>query len=191
MRANVLQLELFPEFVPQGERAPKLALPWSEREEIDSQRAAKILGVSLPTMRRMLNAGCMRYYSLSGKESSVRILYESLVQYCDQLRVHFLIPARHTRQPGRRLRDDQVLPFPLSETITVDEVRLLLHCSDRSVVHLIDSGEIQAYRLLMGDCTTKWRINLPSVERYIAKLHRMAAPKQYAASSLRSESSTP
>jgi excisionase family DNA binding protein len=73
--------------------------------------------------------------------------------------------------------------------MTVDEVRLLLHCSDRSVVHLIDSGEIQAYRLLMADCATKWRINLPSVERYIAKLHRMAAPKQHQPSSSRFESS--
>jgi excisionase family DNA binding protein len=186
MLAPPLQLELFPDFVPAATRAPKLALPWTEREEIDVQRAARILGISKATVLRIAHSGQLRYYTLTGDDSSSRILYESVVDYCDRLRLHYLIPARHKRIPGRRLRDDQVLPFPLAETVGIDYVKQALHCQDKTVCALIDSGDLVAYKINQDSSRGHWRIHLPSVERYIARLHRMARPGNQAGPASRS-----
>lgn len=171
------QLELFCE-KPEASRPPKLGLPFQRSKEVSIERVAKILHVSKMTVRRMLHRQLIRAYPLHESRAQWRIEYDAVVEYCDQLRVHNAISDKRILRPGsRRYRDEDLLPFPLSETISVAEVEKRLDCSQRLVIDLIESGVIVAYQILIDARGCPWRIHGPSFERHMASLHERANRK--------------
>jgi excisionase family DNA binding protein len=189
MPDTVSQLALFEAFDPQTERAPKLGLPFQKTQEIDVERARKILGISKQTMRRMLENHLIRAYRAKDKRGTWRIEYSSVVEYCDKLRVQHCISANRVSLAGtrRRHRDRELLPFPLDETVYVTEVQERLECGATAVTHLIESGSLVGYQVLFETTGCPWRIHAPSVEQYLRSLHAMAGkgPSSRAASPLK------
>jgi excisionase family DNA binding protein len=169
------QLDLFPDGRPEATQAPKLALPFQRTSEIDVDRAARILNVSTMTMRRMLEQKLIRAYRIDKGLSPWRIEYESVVDYCDQLILHYGISDTRRKPPasGRR-RDDELLPFSKEETIGIADVQKQLDCTGDTVLNLIQSGSLVAYQILTDAKGSPWRIHAPSLERYLGSLHQMA-----------------
>ncbi len=176
MKTNEFQFELFEGFVATAQRAPKLELPSAAREEVDTNRVAKILGCSGITVRRLIEAGHIRGYIVG---HNMRIIYDSVVEYCDELRrpIEWGLPKRPARKPGMRLRDDAILPFPLADTISVKDAMDVLRCSDMIVHGLTEAGELLAYRLGIHTKSSPWRIYRPSLERYVQSRWQMAAKR--------------
>jgi excisionase family DNA binding protein len=172
----ISQFELFEAFDPMVQRAPKLELPFQRTQEIDTERAASILGVSKKTLRRILEKQLIRAYRTGDHKAPWRIEYSAVVEYCDKLRVQYCISDKRVGLSAsrRRYRDHELLPFPLDQTIYVAEVRERLKCSHEVVVHLIESGSLVGYQLLFEQQGSPWRIHEPSLDRYIASLHAMS-----------------
>ena len=136
------QFELFAEFHP-AECAPKLELPFQGSAQIDLKRLQRILGIDPRTMRRMIHEKAFR--SFCGP-SGRRIEYDSVVDFCNKLRVEFGISA----------------------------CSAILDCSVGACIGLIDEGKLVAYKIRNGHIKCPWRIHRPSLERYIASLHAQA-----------------
>jgi hypothetical protein len=164
------QFELFAEFHP-AECAPKLELPFQGSAQIDLKRLQRILGIDPRTMRRMIHEKAFR--SFCGP-SGRRIEYDSVVDFCNKLRVEFGISACSAKPRLGRMRDRDLLPFPLDETIGVPETCAILDCSVGACIGLIDEGKLVAYKIRNGHIKCPWRIHRPSLERYIASLHAQA-----------------
>jgi excisionase family DNA binding protein len=165
------QFELF-ESAPKLEAAPRLALPFQRSQEIDVSRMCSILGVSQQTAVRMLRGGLVRAY----KVGSWRIEYDSVVEYCERLRLEYRISERSAPRPAAgRMRDRDLLPFRLADTVYMQETMDLLSCSINAVIHLIEEGALTAYKVTLEGSGCRWRIYRPSLERYIAGLHAAAA----------------
>jgi hypothetical protein len=182
MNLPTSQIELFEGFEPTAARAPKLELPFQRSNEIDVQRARAILGVTERTLYGMLERHLIRGYRHPGERSPWHIEYDSIVEYCDRLRVlHCISDQRAGLTPGRRrYRDHELLPFPLSETIYMADVRARLDCSKDSVLHLIQSGALVAYQVIFEQIGSAWRIQASSLDRYVESLHVMAGKRQSA-----------
>ena len=160
------QFELFDTPAPLAELAPKLVLPFQRSEEVDINRVARILGVNRTTVCRMLEAGVIHNFRIG--RGRPRIEYNSVVEYCDRLRVEYRISSRAVLPlKGRRHRDRDLLPFPLDETIGVSDVRAMLDCPRETVQFLIEEGTLIGYKL--SDSGSPWRIWKRSVERSIAR----------------------
>jgi len=176
MRANPDQIGLFEDFMPDAARTPKLALPFQRSNEIDIKRACRILGVTEKTLGRMLVKQLIRGYRHPG--APWHIEYDSVVEYCDQLRVlHCISDDRVGIAAGRRRRDHDLLPFPLAETISMSDAQERLDISHNAIVHLIEMGSLTGYQVLFETKGCPWRIHAPSLERYIESLHIMAGKR--------------
>ena len=172
MPTQTPQFELFEGFTAQAERAPRLSLPVQRSEAIDAPRLRRILGVSKATAHRMITQKCFNAERVPGGARWL-IEYNSVVTYCDSLRLKYNISDRvlGPAPKGRRHRDADVLPFPLTETIGVPDVTRVLDCTDAVVMCLLDEGALIGYQLLAGRRSCPWRIYEPSLARYIASLH--------------------
>jgi hypothetical protein len=172
-----IQFELFEAPAPAAQPTPRLALPFQRSQEIDLGRAASILGSNPFTVRRMVLAKLFRAYQLPGSKQ-YRIEYNSVVDYCNQLRLHYRISEdRLLRKPLRgRLRDEDLLPFPMAATIGVAEVRAALDCTHTTVLHLLEEGALVGYQLFIDLRGCPWRIYAPSLERYLQDLRIASAP---------------
>jgi hypothetical protein len=172
------QFEIFPDLCPvDTEATPKLALPIQRSAEIDIARVANIFGITVASARNMAED---HLFPGSYKVSSLtpwRINYDAVVAYCNNLRLQYRISSRlPPLGKGRRHRDEDLLPFPLAETISGREVSEALECSRDTVSHLLDSGGLIGYRVRAQDVRgNPWRIWRLSLERYIASLHASAA----------------
>ena len=172
-----LQLDLFNLPVPSAEPVRKLELPFQMSQTIDAVRTRSILDVSHRTMTLLLDTGEIRGYHAPGKPKHWRIEYDSVVEYCDKLRVHYHISdTRAPRKTGRhnRRRDSELLPFPKDETTSVSEVAKVLSVCSTSVVSLIQDGTLTAYQIVIDQRGCPWRIWEPSFERYLITLHEVA-----------------
>ena len=189
--SDVAQLDLFGGEKPVALAAPKLALPFQRTEEVDVHRVARILGVSKKTVRRMCQAKHLRAYRTDDRRAPFRIEYASVVEYCDRLCVENHIPNRRGVLTGarRRFRDCEILPFPLAETIGVPEVSRRVGLSTMASIHLIEEGVLVAYQLLIDTPGCPWRIHAPSLERYLASRHAMAASTRHAGTTFQRETS--
>lgn len=156
----------------------QLILPFAEKEYVDVSRTARILGVSAATVYRMaemkdrggralLTLVC--YRRLARK----RILYSSIVAFCDHLRQRYLIADRRPKldHPMLRHRDEDLLPFPLSDTIYSAEALAALGYEDsRPLVHLIEEGLFEAYQILpAAEKTSPWRISRSSFAGFLRR----------------------
>jgi excisionase family DNA binding protein len=152
---------------------PKLALPFQQCEAIDVRRVAKVLAVSHRTVHYILKRGDLCGYRIG---TSWRLEYSSLVDYCNRLRLHYgITEAGLLKKPTLgRLRDQDLLPFPLAETIYAAEVQKRLDIARATVSNLILQGDLIAYQPLIGSRSCPYRIYRPSFERYLGRLHIQA-----------------
>jgi hypothetical protein len=169
------QFELFQAVEVTISAAPRLSLPVQSLGEIDSIRLSNILGVSRFTISRMLSSGLFHgAYRHPGRQW--RIPYASVVDYCNRLRIEYRISSRlATPPPGRRHRDEDLLPFPLSLTLGMNAVCDTLDCCPVSVVHLLEEGALVGYKLQKKE-TYSWRIDARSLEKYMERLRTRLVP---------------
>lgn len=155
----------------------QLVLPFAEREFIDVPRAMRILGVSGTTISRMANANPPQIRWLDyGKNTWKRVHYHSVVEFCDRLRADFNIADRRPllSAPYLRHRDEDLLPFPISDSINPVQATELSGCPIKTLHKLIDEGAFEAYRLVEG---APWRISMSTFSRYILKLYDGMQPR--------------
>jgi excisionase family DNA binding protein len=73
-----------------------------------------------------------------------------------------------------RVPDDQLLPWPPRESITVPRAARILGCSQKTVHILIYEGAIRAYKIRPNVRTSHYRIQYESVIAYIEQIRRKA-----------------
>lgn len=168
----------------------QLILPFAEKEYVDVARTARIFGVGITTVYRMAEENYrdghaaikLVSYRHQGRK---RVLYSSIVAFCDFLRAEYGIEDRRPKldHPMLRHRDDDLLPFPLADTIFSAEVLRALGYDDRRpLAYLIEEGRFDAYRL--SDDRT-WRISRISFKRFLAETRdkEFTAPRSLSAAS--------
>jgi hypothetical protein len=154
------------------EPGDQLILPFAEKEYLDVARTARIFGVGITTVYRLIRA-----YSRCGHaaiklvtyrpKARKRVLYSSIVGFCNFLRAKHGIPDRRPKldHPVLRHRDEDLLPFPLSDTIySAEALRALGHVDLRPLMHLIEEGRFEAYQL---GPEFPWRISRSSFRRFL------------------------
>ena len=146
-------------------------LPFAEREYIDVNRAAKILGVSQSRVLSFYVEGhidMIDYRSRSWK----KVRYQSVVDFCDALRIRFCIKDRRPAlsSPMLRHRDEDILPFPLADTISIEETMKYFYYSSRgSMLKVIEEGRFDAYQFNKAGL---WRVSRSSLALYLESLRR-------------------
>lgn len=165
------QFELFESAATDGQRPPKLALPFQRSAEVDIKRIARILAISTSSVLRMIKAGLIRSISIPG-ESQPRVNYDAVVEYCNRLRLEYRITDRLLpKLQGRRHREEELLPFPLHDSIGIAEVQERLQCTKEVARRLIEEGALIAYQVYISERGSPWRIQRQSLDRYIESLH--------------------
>jgi hypothetical protein len=99
-----------------------------------------------------------------------RILYSSIVRYCDQLRLKYNIVDRRPRLANSflRHRDEDLLPFPLADTIrSTETLEALGYTAHSALVSLVEEGRFDAYKLVGGK---EWRISRSSLAAFITSV---------------------
>lgn len=151
---------------------PQLLLPFAEREYIDVKRAARILGVSERAVLKMCAEG--RIVAIDWAPATrKRVNYAGIVALCDELRRRYGIPDRRPPldNPMLRHRDEDLLPFPLTDTIYLKEAcEILGYASARPVMNMIEEGRFEAYFFAYS-----WRISRSSLAAYVARVRAREA----------------
>ena len=156
------------------------ALPLSDRGTIDIKRLSRILGCSGSVATHLLRKQRIAAYRLGDRHPWV-IDYNSVVAFCDALCLRYLIPVRRrTRTLMGRYRDVDLLPFPMSDTMSVADAEKALSRSKFIIHSLIQTGSLMAYRL---DEESSWRISRPSFIAYVQTLKSRFEESQRAAQS--------
>jgi len=141
-----------------------------EREYVDMGRACRILGLSWTTVSRLAASGMVDMVDYRS-HSVKRIRYASIVDLCNRLRREFAIPDRRKPQssPSLRYRDEDLLPFPLSDTITADDaLGAMGSVSRKGFLKLVEEGRFWAYRFAQA---APWWISRSSLAAYLDRVH--------------------
>jgi hypothetical protein len=152
----------------------QILLPFAEKEWISMDRTARILGINVASayrLRSMRDAHGRPLLDVIdyGAGRRQRVLYASVVRYCDSLRDLYCIPDRRPRLAGSlfRHRDEDLLPFPLSDTIDVTRALACVgYESEEGVYGLIEEGAFEAYRILPV-AGSPWRISRSSFAAWL------------------------
>jgi hypothetical protein len=151
----------------------QLLLPFAEREYIDVPRTAKILGVGCTTVFDLFAAKRIEIIDYAPRKHK-RVRYASVVALCDRLRADYGIADRRPAlaSPIFRHRDEDLLPFPLSDTMLMRDVLPILgyEVSD-AVVRMIDQGFFEAYKISRS---SPWRISRTSLAGYLQGVYDRA-----------------
>jgi Helix-turn-helix domain len=159
----------------------QLMLPFAEKEYISVKRTASILGVAYTTVFELHRDGRLEmvdYRRLATK----RVRYSSVIKLCDDLRITFNIRDRRPTLENSMFRhkDEDLLPFPISDTMTAEEAAEILGFeTTKSVVQMIREGLFDAYQMSKFSL---WRISRSSLAAYLDKVHRRAPQRSYWAS---------
>ena len=124
--------------------------PFAEKDYVDMHRAVHILGVSPVTVTRMAASNLIDRLH-HGKRTHKLFRYQSIVDFCSRLREQHRIADRRPELSAAylRYRDEDLLPFPLGDTISAAEAMKVLRCpSFRAFVRLIEEGHFEAYQLI-------------------------------------------
>jgi excisionase family DNA binding protein len=144
----------------------QLLLPFAEREYIDVKRAARILGVSHSSVLALYASQQIEMIDYA-KRKRKRVRYQSIVDLCDRLRVRHSIKDRRPPLPAVffRHKDVDILPFPLEDTLSVEQVMEILGYSSPTPVYLmIEEGRFESYQL---SSRNPWRISRSSLAGYL------------------------
>jgi hypothetical protein len=142
-----------------------MKLRFAEREYIDIHRTRMILGLSHSTVRELYQRGMIDILDFrpGGRK---RVRYRSVVDLCDQLRERYCVADRRPPLPNPifRHRDEDILPFPLSDTLTVPKARDILgYASSTPIFNLCEEGAFEAYHFT---ASSPWRISRRSFTEY-------------------------
>lgn len=154
-------------------------LPFEESDTIDVRRVTSILHCEKQVVLRLLQIkeGLKAFQTMP--HAPYRIYYESLVDYLSDIRKKHGIPDRLPQIRLGRYRDEDLLPFPWSDTITTLEAADMIGIHESKVCLRIEAGSFEAYRLLdpkqEGKRGSPWRISRSSVQRHIAGFKVSAA----------------
>ena len=145
------------------------AIPVStqEKEYISTRRALNILGVTQPTtLSRLAAAGRIR---LVPYKKTGRVHYGSLVEFCDRIREAYRIEDRRPKLSAPNLghRDEDVLPFPLADTISAEEACAALGKKNKALLDLIEGGYFEAYQLMQSE---PWRVSRSSLFAFVERV---------------------
>lgn len=151
----------------------QILLPFAEKEYVSVQRTAQILRVSQSTIYRLASTrdrdGQLLINLIEYRRNArKRVLYSSIVRFCDKLRAEYCIADRRPplSNPIFRHRDDDLLPFPWSDTINSGiALSALGYESNKPLLNLIEEGRFEAYRLIRE---TPWRISRSSFMAFLA-----------------------
>lgn len=150
---------------------PGCLLPAADNKFVDINRVCSILGVTAPTVVRLLENGHLRGYRL--RDSAPWLIeYESVVEHCDHLRVEYHIADRRvsrTRRPDGRWRDADLLPFQIADTVYTQDVMTGLNLPRIGAIRLCEEGRFECYRL-MPIAGVPWRISKTSLFDYCDRL---------------------
>ncbi len=153
----------------------QMALPFAAREYVDTRRACRILGVGYRTLQRFVSNGQIEWVSL-GKVSWKRVRYKSVVDFCDRIRQqHKIASRRPPLHPHLRHRDEDLLPFPLRDTMSSEEALAVLGLSNGNkglrFAQMVEEGRFEAYQLIPQG---PWRVSRSSL---LAYMERARSPK--------------
>lgn len=160
-------------------RSAQFLLPFAEREYVDLRRAARILGVSDQNVICLYQGGLIEMINYAPRKRK-RVRYQSIVDFCDALRTRYCIKDRRPAldDPMFRHRDEDLLPFPLSDTIGVQQAAEALgYVSPTPVRLMIEEGRFEAYQFAPW---SPWRISRSSLAAYIEDVRarsRVVNPK--------------
>jgi hypothetical protein len=149
----------------------QILLPFAEKEYIDVKRAARILGVSISTVYNLEAAHKIEIIDFRYRGRK-RVRYQSIVDFCDALRIRHCIADRRPQLSHAifRHRDEDLLPFPISDTISTETAMGILgYESTNPIVAMCQEGRFDAYKLLAD--ASPWRISKISFARYVKSLH--------------------
>ncbi len=156
---------------------PGCLLPIAPNLVVDIKRAAEILDVSEPTILKLRQLGCIDGYQLTGTRRW-NIAYQSIVDFCDRLRIeHALHDRRAKLLPGRRWTDKEILPFPKEDTVSVEDAMRGLDQAKDATLKLIEEGAFEAYRLHPN---SSWRISKTSLFAYRDRLKEQLSQPRFA-----------
>jgi hypothetical protein len=163
----------------------QMILPFAEREYVDVRRCGHILGVSIGTVYRLAGmkdrGGRELLFLVSYRHNArKRVLYSSIVHFCDYLRTKYGVTDRRPvlSNPIFRHRDEDLLPFPLSDTIYSEEALIALGYEDRRpLVRLIQEGKFEAYQIVPRG-SSAWRISRSSFGAFLAATRDRAISKE-------------
>jgi len=141
---------------------------------VSVQRTGQIIGVSDSTIYRLAGErgrGGRELLTVVSyrRHARVRVLYSSIVRFCDGLRVKYGIPDRRPTldAPWFRHKDLDLLPFPLSDTMDSAEAIAALGYADiRPLTCLIEEGRFEAYKLMEAN-RCGWRISRPTFREFL------------------------
>lgn len=142
---------------------------------INMQRTCAILGVGWETASRLARAGHIELVEHRGRAWKL-IRYQSLVRFCNRMRDEYHVLDRRPPLASSEIeyRDEDLLPFPLADTIYSEEVIVALGVSKNVLSHLIDERRFEAYRLAFprGRATkgSPWRISRSSFREYLIEV---------------------
>lgn len=145
-------------------------LPFAEKEYISVKRAAEILGVSRNTVHWLHEEKVIEMVDYR-KGAHKRVKYSSILELCDALRKKYGIADRRQplSNPMFRHKDEDLLPFPLSDTIYMAEALSILgYESMEAVRSMIEEGLFEGYQLREGG---PWRISRSSLAAFLQKVH--------------------
>lgn len=147
----------------------QLLLPFAEREYIDVMRAANILGIGRSTVYDLHRRGYIEMldYALHKRK---RVRYRSIIEFCDRLRKQYCIQDRRPplSHPMFRHHDRDILPFPLDDTMTLEQVAEVLgYVTVIAVRRMVEEGRFEAYQLFPG---SPWRVSKTSFSAYLQRV---------------------
>jgi hypothetical protein len=169
--------------IDEDARRVQLRLPFPDEKTIDMDRCCSILHVTSPVVRRLtvtpLTPGseemCIAAYNTM-PSAPLHINYDSLVRFLDSLRTRHGIKDRRKPPVFGRYRDEDLLPFPWADTMSVETASDTLNIHRSKVLLRIESGLFEAYQFVAN---SPWRISHSSFATYLqngSPLPRYARP---------------
>lgn len=152
-------------------KSSRLEEAFTEREYVDMPRACRILGASWTMVNRMCASGFLTLIDFR-ERGRKRVHYGSIVEHCNRLREEYAIPDRRPKLTSKllRYRDEDILPFPFSETICAGEAADLLGYRYKECIwRYCEEGRFEGYRLHPG---APWRISAPSLRAYLSQIKK-------------------
>jgi hypothetical protein len=141
----------------------------SDEEFIRMPRACRILDASWTLVNRLIEYGHLEQVDPI-PQGWKKLRYQSIVEHCDRLRKEYAIRDRRPRlsSPKMRYKDEDLLPFPLCDTIKFRDVQQVLGFSSIApVLKILNAGLFECYRLHPA---SPWRISKTSFVAYLEKI---------------------
>lgn len=148
----------------------QLLLPFAHKEYISVKRAAHILGIGYVSVLDLYAAGKIEMIEYV-KRRRKRVKYSSIVGLCDRLRNQYNIKDRRPPldNPIFRHKDEDLLPFPIADTISTREASDILgYDSLLPVQQMIREGHFDAYQISSG---YPYRVSRKSLAEFIARAY--------------------